>query len=340
MRGADVSQRIESETDLIETYLAPLTKGLPGAFGLKDDAALLSVASTLDLVVTTDPIIAGVHFFADDRPEDIAWKALAVNVSDLAAKGADPAAYVMTLALPQAPNPSWMRGFAAGLGEAQRAFGCHLAGGDTDRTPGPLAIGVTAIGTVPKGAFVRRQSATAGDHVFVTGTLGDAALGLALRRDRSRFGAALGDGDHDFLIARYLRPEPRLALKDVLRQHASAALDISDGFLKDLTHLAGGCGFDVPLSSLPLSEAARRALVAATVDVTDAVLAGGGDYELLVAVPSRDVAAFAEGARLVGIAVTDIGALRPQVPVRVMDDTGTAIEVARSGYDHFSRSSS
>lgn len=330
------SERVESETDLIQTYLAPLARRMPGAFGLRDDAALLSPEPGTDLVLTTDPIIAGVHFLPGDQPGDIAWKALAVNVSDLAAKGAEPLAYLLTLALPEAPKREWIAAFAQGLAVAQEEFGCHLIGGDTDRTPGPLAIGVTAIGTLPAGTFVPRQGAAAGDHVFVTGTLGDAAVGLALHRDPDLYANALTVEDRNFLIDRYLRPRPRFALRQALRTCASAALDVSDGLLKDLVRLAGPLGIMLQFEALPLSPPLRTAL-SRDARVADAVLAGGDDYELLVAVPPDDAEAFALEAARFGVSVSDLGVLQDGLPVTVLGPAGTPIEAHRLGYDHFAR---
>ncbi|MFA5956041.1 thiamine-phosphate kinase [Hyphomicrobium sp.] len=327
--------RIANETDLIQTYLAPLTRGAPGAFGLRDDAALLSPEPGTDLVFTSDPIIAGVHFFAADRPADIAWKALAVNASDLAAKGARPLAYMLNLALPEAPDRDWMSAFAEGLKSAQESFGCHLIGGDTDLTPGPLSIGVTIVGAVPQGEFVRRQGAAIGDHVFVTGTIGDSALGLLVHGDPSALPALTAE-ERAFLAGRYLRPMPRLALGPPLRAYASAALDISDGLLKDLARLAGPLGLTLDFGLIPVSRAAASVL-AQDPTLTQAVLGGGDDYELLMAVPPASVAAFQRGAETAGIPVHDLGALQENIPLRVLDSDGTPIEVSRFGYDHFSR---
>jgi thiamine-monophosphate kinase len=333
-RGEAPGQRVENETDLIQTYLAPLARGMPGAFGLKDDAALISTEPGIDFVISSDPIIAGVHFLATDRADDIAWKALAVNVSDLAAKGATPYAYILTLAFPEAPERAWMASFVQGLAAAQDDFGCHLIGGDTDMTPGPLSIGVTAIGTVPKGGFVRRRGAAPGDHVFVTGTIGDAALGLAIHRDPTLFAEVLTEGDRSLLVGRYLRPSPRTALAEVLREHASAALDISDGLLKDLLRLAAPSGLTLALDSIPMSTPVRAAL-ASDPRVADAVLGGGDDYELLVAVPEDAVPAFAQGAARVGVSVSDLGVLEAGAALDVLGPEGTRIVPRRFGYDHF-----
>jgi thiamine-monophosphate kinase len=333
--GSGSDDRITNETDLIQTYLVPLTRGDAGTFGLRDDAALISPEPGRDLVFTSDPIIAGVHFFPTDDPADIAWKALAVNASDLAAKGAHPFAYMLNLALPEAPRRAWMAAFSAGLKSAQENFGCHLIGGDTDLTPGPLSIGVTIIGSVPAGEFVRRQGASKGDHVFVTGTVGDAALGLKVHSDRSSF-AGLSDEHRTYLAERYLRPRPRLALADTLRAYASAALDVSDGLLKDLGRLAGPLGLVLDFRSIPVSEAVVEAL-SKDASIAELVLSGGDDYELLVAVPPASVENFRTGAAAAGIAVSDLGALEENIPLRVLGSDGTEIETRRFGYDHFAR---
>lgn len=330
----DDASRVESETDLVQTYLAPLAEGMPGAFGLSDDAALLTTEPGTDLVFSTDPIIAGVHFFPDDQPRDIAWKALAVNVSDMAAKGAKPIAYLLALAFPKAPDRSWMAEFSQGLADAQAAFGCRLIGGDTDRAPGPLSIGVTMIGVVPSGAFVPRHGAKAGDHVFVSGTIGDAALGLALRRNPSLFEGTATETDRHFLLDRYLRPRPRCALAATLRSHARTALDISDGLLKDLSRLAGRAGMTLKFDAIPLSESARAALFA-DARVSDAILGGGGDYEILAAVPPSEAQAFAASAKSAGIDVHDIGVLEGPELI-VLNPDGIEMRPREFGYDHFS----
>lgn len=328
--------RIDNETDLIQTYLAPLAAGYPGALGLKDDVALLSVEPGTEIAVTTDPVIAGVHFFAADAPQDIAWKALACNISDLAAKGAEPFAYTMALAFPQAPERAWMAGFAEGLRAAQSAFGCQLAGGDTDRTGGPLSISITAFGKVPAGQAVRRCTARLSDHLFVSGTLGDSALGLDMRRDPGALGV-LSQDERAHLVARYLRPRPRLELGGLLRAFASAALDISDGLVKDAARLAAPAGARAVLeaAALPLSPAARAALAHDPARLSR-VLEGGDDYEILFAVPANQAAAMAVQAATLAVSVTRIGTLESGVGVRVLDAAGKIITAGAGGYDHFS----
>lgn len=328
-----MTETVDSESELIAAYLAPLTLGAPGAFGLQDDAALLTLPPGNNFVITADPIIAGVHFFPSERADDVAWKALAVNMSDLAAKGAEPFAYMMTLAFPAAPAKSWIELFAKGLAAAQADFGCHLIGGDTDRTPGPLSIGITAIGIVPERRFVRRRGARAGDDVFVSGTLGDSALGLILHEDASRFSDRLMDGDKSFLLGRYLRPNPRLALAGPLREHANAALDISDGFLKDLGRLAGSLGMTIAFDALPLSPPVRAVSVN-DADVVDAVLGGGDDYEILAAVPTERSSDFVSEAARVGVSVTKIGTLSADAGIRIVGSDGRELKPRRLGYDH------
>lgn len=327
---------IANETELIQTYLAPLTAGAPGALGLRDDAAFFTPPPGTDVVVTTDPILAGVHFLAEERADDIAWKALAVNVSDLAAKGATPVAYTMALAFPQAPAHAWMEQFAAGLAAAQNAFGCTLIGGDTDRTSGPLSISITAFGVVPRGLMVQRNTASIGDDVFVTGTLGDAALGLVLHQRPALMAKALTSGDAGFLKARYLRPEPRLALAPVLLHFASAALDVSDGLVKDLGRLVAGAGgrIDVAFGALPLSKSAQ-AVMHSDPAWAWAVLSGGDDYEIACAVAPGRREEFVEACSHAGVQATAIGRIVPGNGVCVTAADGQPMDVTATGWDHF-----
>ncbi|MBL8589849.1 MAG: thiamine-phosphate kinase, partial [Methylobacteriaceae bacterium] len=247
-----------SEDDLIARYFAPIAG--EGAFALKDDAARYAPPPGCDLVLTCDALVAGVHFFADDPPDAIARKALRVNLSDLAAKGADPAGFLLSLALPADWREDDLAAFARGLGEDARAYGCPLLGGDTVKTPGPLTLSVTAFGTTPAGRMVKRFAVQAGDALYVTGTIGDAALGLALRREAG-LAPRLTPQHRDALRERYLLPRPRLSSARAMRAHARAGMDVSDGLVGDLTKMlrASGVGARVELPRGPLSDAARAA---------------------------------------------------------------------------------
>ena len=228
------------EDRLIARYFAPLAKH-PGAFGLADDAAALAPPAGCDLVLKADGIVAGVHFFPDDPPDTVAKKALRANLSDLAGKGATPLGFLLTLALPREIGDAWLAPFARGLGADAEAFGCPLLGGDTDSTTGPIMISIAALGAVPQGKMLRRAGASAGDRVVVTGTIGDAALGLLLRNDMAAAERwSLGREASNNLQQRYLVPQPRLAIAEILRAHASAAMDVSDGLAGDLAKLCRG----------------------------------------------------------------------------------------------------
>jgi thiamine-monophosphate kinase len=329
---------ITSEEDLIQQYLAPLAAGAPGAFGLKDDCAIIQPQPGYDLVVTTDALVSGLHFFADESPEMIAWRALAVNISDLAAKGATPLCYLMALALPEAPTTDWMIQFAGGLKDAQDHYGLSLIGGDTDHRPRiPLSITITAIGRVPEGRMVRRATAKIGDRIFVSGTLGDAPLGLIIRRNREtkRF-PELDKEQRQFLLDRYLRPTARVELSALLLEHASAAMDLSDGLAKDLGRLCktSGVAARIAFVELPRSGAATRVL-AAHPEFAEVPACGGDDYEILATVPPARAEAFEEAALEEGVAVTDIGEIVNGSGVTLLDANGKAMVLAKTGYDHF-----
>lgn len=269
-----------SEDELIAKIFAPIAGA--AALGLRDDAALLP-AGPEPLALTTDMLVAGVHFFPDDAPGLIARKALRVNLSDLAAKGATPAGFLLALALPADWRNDWLRAFADGLATDARAFGAPLLGGDTTATRGPLTISITALGHAPR--FVPRAGARAGDALYVSGTIGDAALGLALRKDPS-LAAALTSASRDYLLERYLLPQPRLDLAAMLRGCASAAMDVSDGLAGDLAKMArvSGVGAVVEAAHVPLSPAAREA-IALRPALFETALTGGDDYEILFTAP-------------------------------------------------------
>lgn len=329
----DVDAVLESEAELIEQFLVPLTDNDPGAFGLADDCACLSTEPGMDLVLTTDSLVEGVHFFSGDVP---GFKALAVNVSDLVAKGAEPVGYLLTLALPKAPSRKLMTKLTAGLALAQEAFGVHLLGGDTDRTGGPLTLTVAAIGRVPKGGMVRRGGAVAGDIVYVSGTIGDAHLGLSLRRDSSlREVYGLDKHGAEALTVRFEMPRPPLQLIAALRGLAHGAMDVSDGLAKDFVSFcrASGCGGEINLDQVPVSAAAARVLDSGCTNI-GALVAGGEDYEVLAAVPPAAAADFEAAARSAGVKVTAIGRMTAGKLVRFLAADGTPVRLAAAGWDH------
>jgi len=323
------------EDSLIARYFRPLATD-PGAFGLGDDAAVLRALGD-DIVVTTDAIVEGVHFFASDPPSTIARKALRVNLSDLAAKGAAPAGFVLTLALPSAED-AWLAPFAHGLGDDIGLFDCPLLGGDTVSTPGPRMISITAFGRIPVGKTVHRSGAKPGDRVMVTGTIGDAALGLAVLKGGSVATALANDAAAKaMLVGRYRVPQPRNALAKAVRDYAHAAMDVSDGLAGDLAKLcaASGVSAAIDVQSIPLSEAAAALVAHGTVGI-EALIAGGDDYEILCAIPEDGVAAFARAAGLAGVAVTSIGTIIAATsPPRFLDGQGSEIALGRLSYSHF-----
>jgi thiamine-monophosphate kinase len=327
-----------SEEALIARYFVPLAKDFPGAYGLRDDAAVIEPPSGHDLVVTTDALVAGVHFFPDDVPADIAWKALAVNVSDLAAKGATPLAYSLALALPPPPSAEFLAGFAAGLGEAQARFGTLLCGGDTTSTRGETMISITAFGTVPPGQALRRGNARPGDSLYISGTVGDAALGLKLRRgDAETAGWPVGEDARHWLIRRYLRPEPRLALAPALLAHASAAMDVSDGLGLDCRRLCIASGLAAKIEAAAIPFAAQTLPLVQSPDLLRIAITGGDDYEILAAIRPGEEAAFETAAAIAGIPVTRIGVLAAGAPaVTISAADGAPIDVGgHGGYEHF-----
>jgi thiamine-monophosphate kinase len=324
------------EERIIGRFFRPLAKH-PGALGFADDAALLVPPAGHELVLTVDAIVADVHFFAGDPADLVAKKALRVNLSDLAAKGAEPLGALLSLSMPAGVTDEWLALFARGLGEDCDRFKCPLLGGDTTGTGGALTISVTAVGSLPAGKMVKRQGAKAGDAVVVTGTIGDAALGLKLRRepDAKAF-AKLDAAGGTYLRERYLLPDPRLALAAALRQSASAAMDISDGLAGDLGKLAAASGVraSIEAARVPLSDAAR-AVVAADGQMIETVLTGGDDYEIAAAIPENRLGAFEKAAAAAGVAVTTIGRIKAGEGVNVVGLDGQALQLKQASYSHF-----
>jgi thiamine-monophosphate kinase len=323
------------EFELIARYFAPLSHGFPGAWGLLDDVATIAPAAGCELVVKTDAIVEGVHFLAGDPPDLVAKKALRVNLSDLAAKGARPLAYLIDLILPERVPEEWVAGFARGLAEDQVEYGVHLIGGDTDGTSGPVTIAVTALGEIALGRTIRRGGAQAGDRVFVTGTIGDAALGLLALRDALPDLSAAGSG---FLAERYHLPRPRVALGPRLVGIATAGLDVSDGLVADLRHLCevSHLAGEIEAARLPLSGAAREAIGERRERLV-AAITGGDDYEILFTAPRSAAESLDRLAAELGVPITAIGhmvsAREPAVTVR--DEKGDKLPLASEGWTHF-----
>jgi len=331
----EVRNDVSGEERLIARYFRPLAT-VPNAFGLGDDAAVLTPPSGCDLVVTTDGVIAGVHFLPADPPQSIARKALRMNLSDLAAKGATPAGFLLSIALPTNTPESWIAAFAEGLGQDISQYGCPLLGGDTDRTPGPLSVSITAFGTLPHGAMVRRATAKPGDVIAVTGTIGDAALGVLLHRDANLAKSwRLSSAAADHLRGRYLLPQPRNVLAEALRQHASAAMDVSDGLVGDLAKLcrASGVAAETDVEAIPLSDAARAAL-SADAKLIERILSGGDDYEILLTLPPAKLSAFRAAAENVGLSVAKIGQIMSGQGVRCLRE-GKIVSLPQASYSHF-----
>ncbi len=331
----DGNKSASGEDGLIARYFKPLATD-PGALGLVDDAAILQAGGD-DIVVTSDAIVEGVHFLPDDPPDSIARKALRVNLSDLAAKGAVPAGFVLTLAL-RTQDDGWLAPFARALGEDASLFGCPLLGGDTVSTPGPVMISITAFGRVVPGKMVRRSGAKPGDRIVVTGTIGDAALGLDILKGGAVATSLAQDAvASQMLVGRYRVPQPRNALALAVRDHASAAMDVSDGLAGDLAKLCAASQVSAVIDSksVPLSAAAATLLARGTVGI-EAIVSGGDDYEILCAIPEAGFAAFAQAAQLAGMAVTSIGTVIAGTSVpRFLDAQGREIALKRLSYSHF-----
>ncbi|RXT56632.1 thiamine-phosphate kinase [Bosea sp. Tri-44] len=323
------------EFELIARYFAPIA-GRDG-LGLIDDAALLRPARGYELVVTADALVAGVHFFPDDPPASIGRKALGVNLSDLAAKGARPDGFVLTLALPKGWTEGWLASFAEGLGAMAGEGACPLIGGDTVSTPGPLMLSITAFGSVPAGRMLLRSGAKPGDIIAVTGTIGDGALGLmAHGPDRPSWVGKLTEADRAFLADRYLHPQPRIALATALQGNASAAMDISDGLVGDLAKLlaASKVGAQIDLDAVPFSPAARNAVMA---DPALAELAwtGGDDYEILCTVPEGEYPSMVAAAEAAGLSLARIGRVTAEAGSVHYTEAGRSRTFARGSFAHF-----
>jgi len=314
-----------NEFDIIERYFAPLAAGNNAALGLKDDAAILTIPFGFEMVVTKDAIVEGVHFIGNESPALIARKLLRCNLSDLAAMGATPCGYFLALMLPEHIKEEWIASFAEGLRQDQALFSLTLLGGDTTATPGIFSASLTLMGYVPQGKALKRSGAKVGDAIYVSGTIGDAALGLLVAKKRLP--------QNDFLYWRYLLPQPRLELASTLLPIANSCMDISDGLMQDLGHLtkASGVGAVIHWESIPLSPSARALQ---NLDNFLNLIAGGGDdYELLFTVALEQESRLRS---LSGIAITKIGEITQSGEVVLLDKYHKEIVLPKKGYKHFS----
>ncbi|MGE3334004.1 MAG: thiamine-phosphate kinase [Rhodospirillaceae bacterium] len=329
--------RARSEFDVIAALFAPLSKSAPGAFNLKDDAAAFDVGAGNEAVVTVDTVIEGVHFLPDDPPDLVARKALRVNLSDLAAKGAAPVGFLQALSVNTAITDAYLEQYAKGLAADVKEFKIPLLGGDTTSGPGPLTVSITAIGSVAKGKMIPRGGARPGDLLCVTGTIGDAALGLQFLRGKLKV-ASRDNANH--FAARYRLPQPRLTAGGLLAGRASACLDISDGLVADIGHLcaASGVAAIIERDNIPLSKAARAAVTLEPA-YWPQIFGGGDDYELVFTLPAShapDLQRLAEEGR---VAMTVIGRIvgaedAKLGAVTVLDGAGKPVEVPVGGYLH------
>jgi len=297
--------------------------------GIGDDCALLTVPEKQLLAISTDTLVSGIHFLADIDPADLGYKALAVNLSDLAAMGADPAWLSLALTLPEV-NEEWLKAFSDSLFEQMNYYGMQLIGGDTTR--GPLSMTLTIHGHIPFGRALTRSGARIGDWIYVTGTLGDSAAGLAILQDRLQVSDRAAQ---EYLLARHLRPHPRVLQGQALRDLASSAIDISDGLISDLRHVlnASECGARIELDELPLSQT-----LTSNTDEDQALrwaLTGGEDYELCFTVPEINRGALEVALSHLGADYTCIGQIGPQSEGMKFYRDQQEVELPWSGYDHF-----
>ncbi len=314
-----------SEFDLIRRYFTRPAKS--AALGVGDDCALVQAPTGLALAVTTDMLCEGTHFLAGADARLLGHKTLAVNLSDLAAMGADPRWCTLALALPDA-DEGWLAAFAAGFFALADRHGIELIGGDTTR--GPRTFCVTAFGTLPKGYALRRDGAQAGDDLWVSGATGEAALGLAELQGR----VALAEAHREACLERLHAPEPRVALGRRLRGAATAAIDVSDGLVADVGHLCerSRLAAEIEAAALP------RAPALAAVDpglAWSCMLAGGDDYELAFTAPPEAREAVQRAGEAAGVAVTRIGRMTAGSGVTVCGPDGAPMPIGDPGYDHF-----
>ncbi len=323
---SEIGTCVTDEFDLISQYFAPLAGD--AGLGLLDDAACFTVADGFDLIVSADMLVEGVHFAHTDNAEDIGFKAVSVNVSDLAAKGALPKYYLLTLALPPNVKPSWLQQLASGLAKAQATYGIELIGGDTTKTSGPVVVSITAHGLVTANRMIKRSGAQAGDDLYVSGTIGDAALGVKATQGEIK--------PHTDLLNRLNRPQARHIVGQRLVGLATSAADVSDGLLADIGHICKASGKaarlyekQIPLSKIVLENIKENA------SLWPAIWSGGDDYEIIFTAPKKSEGKIIDVAKETGVALTKIGHISDGAGVELVDMSGKLRQVTSMGYQHF-----
>ena len=321
-----MADKLTSEFDLIARHFT--RPAANAVLGVGDDCALIDVTNGMDLAVSTDTMVSGTHFFPDVDPEHLGHKALAVNLSDIAAMGAMPYWATLALTLPNV-NHDWLAAFAKGFFDLAQEYGVSLIGGDTTR--GPLTMTVTIMGEVPAGAALRRSGAKPGNDVWVSGNIGDAALAVAHRHGR----LVLTEDDYREAVMRLYEPSPRVNLGQALRGLATAAIDVSDGLLADLTHICrlSGVGATVELGAVPVSSIGAKHL--GTDAGRTAIVAGGDDYELCFTAHPNSRDSIEDLTDMLGIPLTRIGQVKRGKGVSLLGPDGKAVKVDGRGYDHF-----
>ena len=321
------------EFDIIKTYFSPLTLSEKGAFNLTDDAAIMEIPNGKGLVVTTDTLVEGIHFLSEDLPENIAAKLLRVSLSDLAAMGSTPAYYNLSIATKASTKADWFKAFASGLLADQVEFGITLIGGDTVATSGPITLSITAMGLVENGLAIRRNGATLGDDIWVSGPIGDAALGLMSATGKLR---KISDKNRKYLISRYTKPIPQTLLAPKLTKYVNSAIDISDGLIADLKHIceASNLGARVQIADVPLSRAAKKVL-AEEPGYMDLILGGGDDFELLFTADKSFRTIAKSLTKDLDVSLTKIGMMVRGRSVEMFDVDGQEYSISKIGYTHF-----
>ncbi len=321
------------EFGIIKTYFSPLTAAEKGAFNLTDDAAIVEIPSGKNVVVTTDTLVEGIHFLSEDLPENIAAKLLRVSLSDLAAMGSMPAYYNLSIATKLSTTSDWFKGFAEGLLADQMQFGITLIGGDTVATTGPLTLSITAMGLVEKGKAIRRDGAKSGDDIWVSGSIGDAALGLKAATGKL---CSISEVNKKYLISRYIKPNPQTLLGPKLANLVNAAIDVSDGLIADLSHICetSNLGANIQITDIPLSRAAKM-LVTEKPDYIDLILGGGDDFELLFTADKSFRAVEKPLTKMLNVSLTKIGTMVSRRSIQIFDEAGEQYSLPNIGYTHF-----